>query len=189
MKAKQNEQGFTLVEIAVVLVIVGLLLGGIFKGQALIASTKTKSVISEVNAMTIAYQSYLDKYGAMPGDDKQAAAQVQAGLTNGSGNFDYSATEGDQYVYEHLLAAGMISGYQKSTAGRMLNVLGKETYFETDKAGLSGSVFCTEMPSEMAVEVDRRLDDADGSTGRFREETQQAYDPLSVNDVFVCTPV
>ena len=70
MKTKQT--GFTLVEIAIVLVIIGLLLGGILKGQEMITQAKIKNVINDFNGITAAVTSYQDRYRALPGDDLNA---------------------------------------------------------------------------------------------------------------------
>ena len=73
MKSQRSKQsGFTLVEIAIVLVIIGLLLGGVLKGQEMITSSKGKSVAADRNAVLAAYNMYTDRYKAMPGDDPQA---------------------------------------------------------------------------------------------------------------------
>src|SRR5882724_4200087 len=72
---KSTEAGFTLVEIAIVLVIIGLLLGGILKGQEMITQAKIKNVINDFNGITVAITSYQDRYRALPGDDKNAAAR------------------------------------------------------------------------------------------------------------------
>jgi len=56
MKSKQS--GFTLVEIAIVLVIVGLLLGGVLKGQELITSGKAKALYADKSAIQTAYNTY-----------------------------------------------------------------------------------------------------------------------------------
>ena len=76
MKAKQS--GFTLVEIAIVLVIIGLLLGGILKGQEMITQAKIKNVINDFNGITAAVNSYRDRYRAMPGDDLNAGTRWTA---------------------------------------------------------------------------------------------------------------
>lgn len=60
---KQNQQGFTLVEIAIVLVIIGLLLGGVLKGQELIKNAKIKAAASDINAYSVALIGYQDRYG------------------------------------------------------------------------------------------------------------------------------
>src|SRR6202162_6002399 len=72
---KSTEAGFTLVEIAIVLVIIGLLLGGILKGQEMITQAKIKNVINDLNGITVAITSYQDRYRALPGDDKNATAR------------------------------------------------------------------------------------------------------------------
>jgi prepilin-type N-terminal cleavage/methylation domain-containing protein len=71
MKSKQS--GFTLVEIAIVLVIVGLLLGGVLKGQELITSGKAKALYADKAALQTAYNIYQDRFRALPGDDNAAA--------------------------------------------------------------------------------------------------------------------
>ena len=70
MKSKQS--GFTLVEIAIVLVIVGLLLGGVLKGQELITSGKAKALYADKSAFQTAYNTYNDRYRAIAGDDAAA---------------------------------------------------------------------------------------------------------------------
>ena len=72
---KATQAGFTLVEIAIVLVIIGLLLGGILKGQEMITQAKIKNVINDFNGITAAVTSYQDRYRAVPGDDQNAATR------------------------------------------------------------------------------------------------------------------
>src|SRR5207245_4862960 len=74
------EAGFTLVEIAIVLVIIGLLLGGILKGQEMITQAKIKNIVNDFNGVTVAVTSYQDRYRAIPGDDRNATTRwtVQA---------------------------------------------------------------------------------------------------------------
>jgi prepilin-type N-terminal cleavage/methylation domain-containing protein len=82
----KNQKGFTLVEMAIVLVIIGLLLGGVLKGQELIKNAKVKGIANDVNAVSAAMNGYQDRYKALPGDDAQASAHVNANATNGNGN-------------------------------------------------------------------------------------------------------
>src|SRR5260221_12203356 len=87
---KSIEGGFTLVEIAIVLVIIGLLLGGILKGQEMITQARIKNAINDFNGVVTAITSYQDRYRALPGDDKGAnarwAAQAPAaGANQGDG--------------------------------------------------------------------------------------------------------
>ena len=55
MNTIRKQAGFTLVEIAIVLVIIGLLLGGILKGQEMITQAKIKNVIADMSGVSAAY--------------------------------------------------------------------------------------------------------------------------------------
>src|ERR1700712_1750704 len=81
-----RQRGFTLVEIAIVLVIIGLLLGGVLKGQGLIDSAKVKNIIQQSNALTAAVNAYQDKFRALPGDDIRGTGQVPSAAGNGKGD-------------------------------------------------------------------------------------------------------
>src|SRR6266853_16072 len=89
---KKHQRGFTLIEIAIVLVIIGLLIGGVLKGQELIYNQKVKSTYDYYRQYTAAMYGYQDRYKALPGDDAQAATRgfiVPAGdpvITPGNGD-------------------------------------------------------------------------------------------------------
>src|SRR4051812_24062269 len=113
---KNKQQGFTLVEIAIVLVIIGLLLGGILKGQEMIIQAKIKNAITDFSGVSAAYFGYQDRYRATPGDDAQATRWT--GAVAGDGNRVltgvYSAT-GDDTIetrkwWDHLRRSGFVSG-------------------------------------------------------------------------------
>ena len=55
MLSRSHAKGFTLVEIAIVLVIIGLLLGGILKGQEMITQAKIKNSIADFSGISAAY--------------------------------------------------------------------------------------------------------------------------------------
>lgn len=82
-----GQSGFTLVEIAITLLIVGLLLGGMLKGQELIDGTKAKNLTADFARVPALLHAYQDKYRRLPGDDPAADRHVgaQAG-TNGNGD-------------------------------------------------------------------------------------------------------
>src|SRR5690242_7737866 len=83
----KRNAGFTLVEIAIVLVIIGLLLGGILKGQEMITQARIKNVVNDFNGVTAAYFAYQDRYKAIPGDDNGAGGRWTASAAvSGSGN-------------------------------------------------------------------------------------------------------
>jgi prepilin-type N-terminal cleavage/methylation domain-containing protein len=65
---QQVQRGFTLVEIAIVLVIIGLLIGGVLRGQELLNSARVNSIASQQSAISTAYYGFIDRYRTMPGD-------------------------------------------------------------------------------------------------------------------------
>src|SRR6186997_1527886 len=69
-----RQNGFTLIEIAIVLVIIGLLLGGVLKGQELITSARVRNLISQQDGIKAAYFGFQDRYRALPGDYSGANA-------------------------------------------------------------------------------------------------------------------
>ena len=75
---RSQQSGFTLVEIAIVLVIIGLLLGGILKGQELINSAKVKNLANDFRVIPTYIYAYQDKFKSLPGDDCLAKTHVGA---------------------------------------------------------------------------------------------------------------
>jgi prepilin-type N-terminal cleavage/methylation domain-containing protein len=85
---KSQQSGFTLIEIAIVLVIIGLLLGGVLKGQEMIENSRIKSVVADMRGVSAAYNSYVDRFRALPGDETAATmgARGWTGAAGGNGN-------------------------------------------------------------------------------------------------------
>ena len=73
---KKQQLGFTLIELAIVLVIIGLLLGGVLKGQELINSAKVKSMATDFKNIQVYLYGYQDKFKALPGDDRAASTHL-----------------------------------------------------------------------------------------------------------------
>ena len=134
LKRSNRQSGFTLVEIAIVLVIIGLLLGGILKGQEMITQARIKNVINDFNGITAAYFGYQDRYRAVPGDDGGAFARwsvtygawggnsdgsvageyfgpAVAPLNAGGGGALIAPITGESMIFwQHLRAAGFVAG-------------------------------------------------------------------------------
>lgn len=120
---KSNEAGFTLVELSIVLVVIGLIIGGVLKGQEMIQSARLKSTMQQVQAIQAAHVTFKDKYGGMPGDLLDANTLLGASVGAGWGACDGSANncDGDSVIegrntaesllyWQHLAAGGMITG-------------------------------------------------------------------------------
>jgi prepilin-type N-terminal cleavage/methylation domain-containing protein len=122
----KRQSGFTLIEIAIVLVIIGLLLGGVLKGQELITSARVRNLISLQDGIKAAYFGFLDRYRALPGDYAQATTNItgvngacgvaNAGNGNGDGQIAVAAASGTAspseniLAWEHLSKSGFING-------------------------------------------------------------------------------
>ncbi|MCK4834636.1 MAG: prepilin-type N-terminal cleavage/methylation domain-containing protein [Gammaproteobacteria bacterium] len=118
MNKALNQKGFTLIEIAIVLVIIGLLLGGVLKGQELINTARVRALNNTVDGITAAWFSFQDRYRAFPGDYTQASVNLPGLPTNGDGNglvgnvtVGPATPEAERaMVWMHLQSAGYITG-------------------------------------------------------------------------------
>ncbi|MGH8650283.1 MAG: prepilin-type N-terminal cleavage/methylation domain-containing protein, partial [Burkholderiales bacterium] len=79
----RKQTGFTLIEIAIVLVIIGLLLGGVLKGQELITSARVRNLISQQDGVKAAYFGFLDRFRSLPGDYSLATTNIANTTANG----------------------------------------------------------------------------------------------------------
>lgn len=185
---KQN--GFTLIEIAIVLVIIGLLLGGVLKGQELITSARVRNLISQQDGYKAAYLGFLDRYRALPGDYTQATTNIAGATQNGNGNGRIESTttpREDTLVWEHLSRAGFITGTYTYNATPADTSNPKNPYavylqLAYDSVyGPSGSTPAAkhnlktgaQVPVEIMAEVDRKTDDGLPNSGGFQFSAYQ----------------
>ena len=185
MKTRQQE-GFTLIEIAIVLVIIGLLLGGVLKGQELITGARVRNLIGQQDGIKAAYFGFLDRYRALPGDFKNADTTIAAGMTNGNGDgqiTDGGATKESIAAWEHLAKAGFINGsytYGAGTATDASNPMNPfGAFVQLIHDGVYGGAGApaqvrpnlktgARVPVEILAEVDRKVDDGLPNSGSFR---------------------
>ncbi len=191
----KKQSGFTLIELAIVLVIIGLLLGGVLKGQELINSAKVKNMVQDFKNVQVYIYGYQDKFKAIPGDDHHSdthvngtnaatAGQTQNGIIQGAWN---TATNTDEscVFWQHIRLAGLAPGptavncaanntYQPRNAdGGLIGVQGVSGFAI---AGLSGSfVICSEsILGKFAEQIDTTMDDGVTNTGSVRATSDNA---------------
>ncbi len=167
MKSLKNRQaGFTLVEIAIVMVIIGLLIGGVLKGQAMIQNAKAKRVVKQADELRAAIMSFYDKFGVYPGDENKAAIPMGTD-TEGNGNGQISNAEA-YGLFLDLQLTELISGDYNGTSDRPFHAFGDEVtmYWVDPGPGTASHNFIFyNIPAEVALEIDMKYDDGDRTSG------------------------
>jgi prepilin-type N-terminal cleavage/methylation domain-containing protein len=121
-KTSNHHAAFTLVELAIVIVIIGLLVGGVLQGQELIRQAKYRATMKEIESYRASMATFLGKYDCLPGDCAQGSkffgsdcgtnsiiASNNANGCNGDGNKSLTYAEG-QLFWKHLSLAKLIKG-------------------------------------------------------------------------------
>lgn len=201
LKSYARQAGFTLVEIAIVLVIIGLLLGGVLKGQELIESGRVKSATSIMNGVSAAVSGYRDRYRNLPGDDccvvsktarggdwvaaMNGTAQNAApnGVINGANVGAWGAWNGWEHVtfWIDLYAGGFLAG---NPTARNATIFPRNPWGGTVDIVAEGSAFglaanslvacMNSVPGKAAAQLDNSLDDGLPASGAFRANTGNA---------------
>ena len=91
----KKQTGFTLIELAIVLVIIGLLLGGVLRGQELINSARVKNLTRDFQNTQVYLYTYQDRFRAIPGDDNAANNHVAGGVLATNGTRGNARIEGE----------------------------------------------------------------------------------------------
>jgi len=180
-----KQKGFTLVEIAIVLVIVGLLIGGVLKGQEMITNAKLKRIESDNAGIAAAMFSYQDRYLQLPGDDINADTRftmfaAQAATINGDSDGSISGawigvanTETSNF-WKHLRASGLVPG-GGNDGTQPTNAYGGNIGIRDGSLLLSGHVTVFgSIEGPIAKILETRLDDGDPSTGRVQSDVTAA---------------
>jgi len=207
---RKRESGFTLVEIAIVLVIIGLLLGGILKGQEMIKSARARNLADLSTDIPAAYYGFIDRYNRVPGDWNAAEASDALGATVNAGGNDNGRIDNPagatafaepNALWEHLSKAGFIEGAytgdpavptttSKQTPLNAFNnivVMGRTPdYHDPGPAQVRLSlVLGRGVPVDIAREVDIKLDDGLPLAGVLRlaiDDPGNIFGPIGATD-------
>ena len=188
LASRRRQSGFTLVEIAIVLVIIGLLVGGVLKGREMITNAKIKRIENDFAGVSAAIFAYQDRYGVLPGDDPAAATRFSGtwvGSDNGNGNGNisggWSSTNNGQEsrkIWKHLRGAGLIAGpVDNSNASyqQPSNSFGGLVGVDLNLYNLSGhNVVFGEIPGDIAQILEARGDDGNPSAGSIQAHNSQS---------------
>ena len=183
----KKQSGFTLIELAIVLVSIGLLLGGVLKGQELINSARVKNMASDFKNTQVYVYGYQDRFRALPGDDRQANAHtggttattggaVGNGLIEGAWN-SVILTDESALFWQHVRLAQFAPGptntadanyFPTNTDGGRIGVQSLAGF--TKITGMTGAfAICSDgILGQYATQLDTTLDDGETSTGSVR---------------------
>lgn len=175
----KKQAGFTLIELAIVLVIIGLLLGGVLRGQELINSARVTNLTRDFQNTQVFLYTYQDRFRAIPGDDIQAVAHVGAGAVAGDGDARIegnwadgpAASEAGRF-WQHVRLANFAPGNPlvaaTNTNGAPLGIqsLGIADWTEISTLVNGSFAICSGgILGRDALQIDTRLDDGIPNTG------------------------
>ena len=202
----KQQSGFTLVEIAIVLVIIGLLLGGVLKGQELVNNAKVKNLANDFRGIATFVYAYQDRFRALPGDDKSAATHLNLGTTattpassignariNGDWNSD-TKTDESYLFWQHVRLAGLATGTTDTAAsdygprnseGGAIGVTSDPLLTGAAAAPYPASFYvCSQgIQGRFARQLDTTLDDGNTKTGTVRVIADNKNNVADAEDV------
>ncbi|MBI1989387.1 MAG: prepilin-type N-terminal cleavage/methylation domain-containing protein [Betaproteobacteria bacterium] len=190
----RKQTGFTLIEIAIVLVIIGLLLGGVLKGQELIQSARVRNLASMQDGVKAAFFGFQDRFRALPGDYTLGTTNITGATANGNGNGQIETTgtcgtipgcQAYEHIitWEHLSRAGFINGTYTAAAtdaaattplnayNMYLRFVYDTVYGVATPAARHNLKTGPGIPVAVIAELDRKVDDGLPGTGSFQYST------------------
>ena len=191
---RHKQMGFTLVEIAIVLVIIGLLLGGVLKGQELVNSAKVKNFANDFRSIATFVYAFQDKYRALPGDDPLVVTHVSADATaNGTlcsanpspcagdarinGAWNAAAATESFLFWQHVRLANLASGPTVTAAadylprnadGGPLGITGDPVFTGAPAWAANFFICSSGIQGRFVRQLDTTIDDGNTSTGTMR---------------------
>lgn len=192
----KQQKGFTLVEMAIVLVIIGLLLGGVLKGQELIENSRIKNAINDIKGISAANNGYFDRFRAQAGDDGPALGNLTArggawvnvtlfGNANGALNVTaaqtFTGADENGAFFAHTRAAGFLAG--NAALGAVVETLPTNPFgglIGVTAVGVTGMpvngkyVCLSRVPGKAARAIDTSMDNGLPNSGTIMSTTGAA---------------
>jgi hypothetical protein len=186
---RRHCRGITLVEMAIILLIIGVLLAGVIQGQQLIASARVRQVIAQQDAVTTAVLAFQDRFQALPGDYREAPVFIVCTPAcvggNGNGRIEEATTPKESIlVWSHLAGAGFLNASyaagsatvavsadntpQNVAGGYMQVVFDSGWGYSANAVRRHNVKTGNNLPVEALAEIDRKIDDGLPASGRFQ---------------------
>lgn len=200
MKLAPQSRGFTLVELAVVLVVISLVLVGVLQGTGLIGGAKATNAIATAKDLSAAARQFKDRYRYWPGDLPNAAtslANLPAGCdfpttTAGIGDGQINTAGEIGCAVEMLFQAGLVKADRDATSGlhvlvvdnRAVRLISAASSNVTNFPPGSIVVEFANLPCEAVQTIDRKIDDgeiASTTVGRAKSSVASCV-PGTSND-------
>jgi prepilin-type N-terminal cleavage/methylation domain-containing protein len=205
--SRRSSGGFTLVEIAIVLVIIGLLLGSILRASELITSARVRAMISQQDGIRAAFYGFEERYRAIPGDYTQATTNIRGATQNGNGNgrIENTAVPNESILaWEHLTQSGFMSPtfvYSAAESALTSPSNSSGVFLQIVYDGVYGSGTTgapaplrhniktgSQIPVHVLAEVDRKIDDGMPNTGGFQFSRYQGNGAAEPTDGATAAP-
>jgi prepilin-type N-terminal cleavage/methylation domain-containing protein len=189
MGRETRQKGFTLVELAIVMVIIGLIIGVVFKGKSLIDDAKRRKLLNELDGISAAYFTYYDRYDAVPGDDTEANSRW-SGVANGNGDGyiggNATTPSGESLeAWQALRYAGLLRGDPAATGKSALpshpygGKFGLSNRSFGSEIGTKNYILVDDIPGSVAELVDSKHDDGVYNKGTI--QANRAYTNSTVD--------
>ncbi len=196
IKRLSDTKGFTLVELAIVLVIIGIILGAVLKGQELVNNAKMKRAYNQYREILSAIYTYYDRYGKYPGDDPNANPRWAA-ATNGNNNgyidgltlgCGASSTSETCQVWLHLRLANILTGATTAADGTKApsNAYGGSigVGYATVQGLTTMWIAFDNVPGDVCTSLDEMYDDGVYNTGSIRGSGDYKTNPNTIYDIY-----
>lgn len=178
---QHKQSGFTLIEIAIAMAIIGLLITLTVKGRELVENSRAKSLANDFRDIQVALFGYQDRFKALPGDDPSATANLAPTATsiqNGNGNLriegDLNANLSESFfLWQHVRLAGFLQGIANAEASGYVPLntsggsLGVTDVSHAPISGMSGGyIICSDnISGRLVKQLDMMLDDGHTAKG------------------------